>query len=31
MINADKSAKDINREIVKKLKEGKELIFKIIV
>ena len=29
MINADKSAKDINREIVKKLKEGKELIFKI--
>ena len=31
MINANKSAKDINREIVKKLKEGKELIFKIIV
>ncbi|CAB3287180.1 conserved protein of unknown function [Methanocaldococcus lauensis] len=29
MINANKSAKDINREIVKKLKEGKELIFKI--
>ncbi|MEO2117624.1 MAG: DUF371 domain-containing protein [Methanocaldococcus sp.] len=31
MINANKSAKDINREMVKKLKEGKELIFKIIV
>ncbi|XRO75198.1 DUF371 domain-containing protein [Methanocaldococcus sp. 28A] len=31
MINANKSAKDINKEIVKKLKKGKELIFKIIV
>ncbi|MCQ6254724.1 DUF371 domain-containing protein [Methanocaldococcus sp.] len=29
MINANKSAKDINRKIVKKLKEGKKLIFRI--
>ncbi len=29
MIKANKGAKDINREIVKKLKEGKELTFKI--
>ncbi|ADG13353.1 Protein of unknown function DUF371 [Methanocaldococcus infernus ME] len=29
MIKANKGAKDINREIVKKLKKGKELIFKI--
>ncbi|ACX72840.1 Protein of unknown function DUF371 [Methanocaldococcus vulcanius M7] len=31
MINANKSAKDINREIVKKLKNGANLTFKIIV
>ncbi|ACV24298.1 DUF371 domain-containing protein [Methanocaldococcus fervens] len=31
MIKANKAAKDINREIVKKLKEGKDLIFKIII
>ncbi len=31
MIKANKGARDINREIVKKLQEGKELIFKIIV
>jgi len=29
MIKANKGAKDIDREIVKKLREGKELIFKI--
>ena len=29
MINADKSAKELNREIVEKLKKGEELIFRI--
>ncbi|WP_423792588.1 DUF371 domain-containing protein [Methanocaldococcus indicus] len=31
MIKANKGAKDLNRELIKKLKEGKELTFKIIV
>ncbi|WP_292460573.1 DUF371 domain-containing protein [Methanothermococcus sp.] len=31
MINADKSAKGLNREIVERLKKGEDLIFKIII
>jgi hypothetical protein len=31
MINSDKASKDINREIVEKLKKGADLKFKIIV
>ncbi|AEH07111.1 DUF371 domain-containing protein [Methanothermococcus okinawensis] len=31
MINSDKSAKDLNREIVERLKKGEDLIFKIII
>ena len=31
MIRADKGAKDINREIIEKLKNGANLTFKIIV
>lgn len=31
MINADKSAKELNREIVERLKKGEDLIFRIII
>jgi hypothetical protein len=31
MINADKSAKELTREIVEKLKKGEDLIFRIII
>jgi hypothetical protein len=31
MVNSDKASKDINREIVEKLKKGADLKFKIIV